>query len=48
MSQEGIRTEPAKIEVFVKTWPVHKSVKEVRQCLTSHATTECSSRDTVQ
>ena len=32
VSEEGIRTDPAKIEV-VKTWPVPKSVKEVRQFL---------------
>ena len=32
MSEEGIRTDPAKIEV-VKSWPVLKSVNEVRQFL---------------
>ena len=31
VSEEGIRTDPSKIEV-VKTWPVPKSVKDVRQC----------------
>ena len=32
VSEEGIRTDPSKIEV-VKTWPVPKSVKDVRQFL---------------